>query len=394
MRSVAGAESRYEAEGAFFLLRVVQSEHGVEPVEQASEFDDVLGLDGLVVEAGEKPAEAAHLVLDLGVRAAHRRGRVRAAECSGDEGHEECFVGPLVWEQFGLEPFEQGAGRGEVSVAGGQRVGHGSDLLDDRQQWRRARPGVAGAVATSAGGIAIVWTAPGSTARSAMPMASTSMTSCRSAPAAGGRSPAAAATIAASDSPMPTRTACSAIRFERRAMKMASARASIRSTVSTTSAASDDAVAPRAASATPDAGGGERGSVVDAVADHDRRAVRGLGLDRGELVGRVAVGQHGVDADDPPDHVGDVGAVAGDQDHRGDPGVAQGPHHPGRVGPDRVLEQEGARGLVVDRAEYGQRAVQVGAPAHLARPRRLVLADDPRRLAEPDRWPPTRPSTP
>ena len=82
-------------------------------------------------------------------------------------------------------------------------------------------------------------------------MASTSMTSCRTAPAAGGRYPTAATIIAASDSPMPTRTACSAIRCERRAMRIASARASIRSTVSTTSAASDEAVAPRAASATP-----------------------------------------------------------------------------------------------------------------------------------------------
>src|SRR5665647_3255289 len=50
-----------------------------------------------------------------------------------------------------------------------------------------------------------------------------------------------------------------------------------------------------------------RGGVVDAVADHDRGAPRGLVLDRGELVGGVAVGEHGVDADDAPDHVRDVG---------------------------------------------------------------------------------------
>ena len=81
------------------LLCVVQSEHGVEPVEQASQFDDVFGLDGLVVEIGEKSLQAAHLVLDLGVRAAHGRRRVRAAEYSCDKGHQECFVGSFVWEQ-------------------------------------------------------------------------------------------------------------------------------------------------------------------------------------------------------------------------------------------------------------------------------------------------------
>ena len=39
---------RHEAEGALFLLCVVQPEHGVQPVEQAPEFDDVLGLHGLL----------------------------------------------------------------------------------------------------------------------------------------------------------------------------------------------------------------------------------------------------------------------------------------------------------------------------------------------------------
>jgi hypothetical protein len=96
--SVAGPV-RYEAEGALLLLCVVQSEHGVEPVEQASQFDDVFGLDGLVVEVGEKSLQAADLVLDLGVRAAHGRRRVRAAEYSCDKGHQERFVGSFVWEQ-------------------------------------------------------------------------------------------------------------------------------------------------------------------------------------------------------------------------------------------------------------------------------------------------------
>ena len=233
-------------------------------------------------------------------------------------------------------------------------------------------------------GMVTVWTAPGSTARSAIPMASTSMTSCRIAPAAGGSSPAAATIIATSDSPIPTRTACRAMLFERRAMRIASASASIRSTVSTTSAASDEAVAPRAASATPTPAAASAGASLTPSPTMIVGAARGLPLDRGELVGRVAVGQHGVDPDDPPDRLRDVGAIAGDQHDPGDPGLAQRPHHPGRVGPDGVLQQERAGRLVVDGDEHGQRAVELGAAAHLAHPWRRGRADDPGRLAEPD----------
>ena len=41
-------------------------------------------------------------------------------------------------------------------------------------------------------------------------------------------------------------------------------------------------------------------------------------------------------------------------------------------------------GIAVDGDEHRQRAVQLGAPAHLTGPRRRVVADDPGRLAEPD----------
>ena len=67
-----------------------------------------------------------------------------------------------------------------------------------------------------------------------------------------------------------------------------------------------------------------------------------------------------------------------------DAGLAQRAHHPGRVGPDRVLQQEGASGLAVDGGEDRQRAVQVSPPAHLAHPPGRLAADDPRGLAEPD----------
>ena len=43
-----------EAERAFFFLRVVQPENGVQPVEQAAEFDDVLGFGAVRVEPVEQ----------------------------------------------------------------------------------------------------------------------------------------------------------------------------------------------------------------------------------------------------------------------------------------------------------------------------------------------------
>ncbi len=88
-------------------------------------------------------------------------------------------------------------------------------------------------------------------ARRAQRIATTSMASWSRAPAVTGRWPSAAATIAAMLSPIPSHAAWPAIDRARWDSSRASARASIRSTVSTTSAASEDAVAPRAASATP-----------------------------------------------------------------------------------------------------------------------------------------------
>ena len=111
----------------------MQAQHGVEAVEQASKLDDVLGLDVVVVQAREQTAEAAHLVLDLGVRTAQRGGRV-ATECSVDDGDEDFFVGALVREQFAFEAFEYLECCGEVCVVGAQPVGNASDLFNDWQE--------------------------------------------------------------------------------------------------------------------------------------------------------------------------------------------------------------------------------------------------------------------
>ena len=66
---------RHQAECAFLFLGVVQAQYGVEAVEKASKLDDVLGLDVVVVQAGEQRAETAHLVFDFGVRTAQAAGR-------------------------------------------------------------------------------------------------------------------------------------------------------------------------------------------------------------------------------------------------------------------------------------------------------------------------------
>ena len=167
-------------------------------------------------------------------------------------------------------------------------------------------------------------------------------------------------------------------------MRMASATASTRSTVSTTSAASDDAVAPRASEGHPDPGGREGGGVVDAVPDHDGARGGGLVADGRELVGGVAVGEHGVDTDDPAHRLGDVGTVAGEQDGPPDPDLAQGRDHPGRIRPDRVLEQERPGRCAVHGDEDREAPVERGPAAHLTQPR-WIVTDDPPCLAEPDR---------
>ena len=89
-------------------------------------------------------------------------------------------------------------------------------------------------------------------ARSALRMTATSITSCSSAPCDRRQiARAAAAIMPTIDRPMPATTLCSAIARDRPAICSASASRSSWSTSSTTSAASADAAAPRAPMATP-----------------------------------------------------------------------------------------------------------------------------------------------
>src|SRR6185437_1708260 len=88
-------------------------------------------------------------------------------------------------------------------------------------------------------------------ARNALRMTATSIASCRSAPAIGAISPAAAKPIATRLIPMPARTLCLAIDSERRPIRTAATTRSTRSCTMTASAVSEATVAPTTPIAIP-----------------------------------------------------------------------------------------------------------------------------------------------
>ena len=156
-------------------------------------------------------------------------------------------------------------------------------------------------------------------------------------------------------------------------MRIASASASTRSTVSTTSAASDDAVAPRAASATPAPAAASAGAslmpsptmIVAAPADSAR--------DRGSF----AAGSQSASTASTPTTRPTMSATSArspvTSTTRRDAGGAQRPHHPGRVRSDRDRRAAAHRPAVaVDGDEHGERPVQVARRRSLPRPLRRL----------------------
>ena len=361
----------------------MQPDHGVQAVEQAPELDDVLALHGLVVEAHQQAPQPADLVLDLGVRAAHRGRRVGPTERSGHQGDEQPLVGLLVREQLTLEPVQQRAHRLEVALGHRHVVGHRPDLFDQRQH------GVVFGAQRNRGRDICGWhrdrvDGPGKGSPQGDRDRQHVDDFLHDRTGRGWERPAGGGNHRDERQSHPDQDGLHgnplrATRDEDRVGK----------DVEPVDGEHDVRSLGRRGRTTrgkrhTDPGRRERRSIVDTVADHDRCAARGLVLDRGEFGRRVAVGQHLVDADNPPDHVADVGAVARDEHDARDPGPAQRAHHPGCVGPDRVFEEEGSGRLVVDGGEDRQRTVQVGPPTHLTNPRRRVAADDPRCLAESD----------
>ena len=133
-------------------------------------------------------------------------------------------------------------------------------------------------------------------------------------------------------------------------------------------------------------GGRERGRVVQAVADHDDdAALAAFDLDGLDLLIGRALGQDPVDAERSAHGLGDVGMVARHHDHAPDPGAPQGPDHPRRVGPDRVVDHQGAGDFAVDRHEDARRTVEHRATPHVPRARwQRAPAGRERRLSEGD----------
>ena len=175
---------------------------------------------------------------------------------------------------------------------------------------------------------------------------------------------------------------------ERRAMPTTSASRSSRSTVMTMSAASEDAVAPRAPIATPDVRHGQRRRVVDAVADHHDRLARVRPLDRDgiDLVRRRPLGEDGVDADRrrrrsrPPSAWSPVTITIRVKPVRRSARIARGVS--GRIGSSRTSAPGDD---AVDRHEDVGGALDDRPPPEVARPGRQRPARRSRSRREPTR---------
>ena len=198
------------------------------------------------------------------------------------------------------------------------------------------------------------------------------MASWRIAPATTGRNPSAAAAIATIDIPIPRTTLWTAIERARRAIWTASVRRSSRSTVMTMSAASEEALAPRAPIATPTSARARAGAslspsptITIGPEASDRSAWTASTFSAGD-----SVGKDGIDADGRPDDVGDGRVVAGDHH---DPGEADPPERADRpwgLGAERVVEDQGAADHVVDPHEGARRTLDRGTAPDVARPSR------------------------
>ena len=111
----------------------------------------------------------------------------------------------------------------------------------------------------------------------------------------------------------------------------------------TTSAASDEAVAPRAPIATPTSAAARAGaSLMPSPTMTVGPPSRALGADGLDLLGRRALGEHAIEPDRRRDALGDVRVVAGDHDDPAEAGAAEGAERPWRLGPDRVARAASA----------------------------------------------------
>lgn len=206
-------------------------------------------------QLGDEQLQQPGQVEDLLVRPAQRPERVVALQPGRDLGVDLLLVHPFVVEQVGpqeaVDLDQRHAGLGGRQVV--QAIRQVAQPLQPGAQPLVVRLQPLGHVGGEGSSSRARARSPrlGRSARKALAIATRSITSWRAAPITGGSRPPAAATIAAADSPIPTSALSITIRRVRCAAWIASTSRSNRSVVRTTSAASDDAVAPRAPIATP-----------------------------------------------------------------------------------------------------------------------------------------------
>ena len=214
-------------------------------------------------------------------------------------------------------------------------------------------------------------------------MTATSMASWVMAPQVAGSHPTAAMPMANRESPMPATTDWVAMVRERRAMVTASPSRSRRSTLRTTSATSDEAVAPRAPMATPTSARARAGASLMPSPTMTVGPNRRASSTACDLLGRCPLGEDLVDADHGADGLGGLGPIPGDHHDSIDAVLAQAAQGARRVGSDGIVEEQGAGRLAVDGDEDADHPVPVGSAAYRPQPRG-ILRRHPAGLADRD----------
>ena len=109
----------------------------------------------------------------------------------------------------------------------------------------------------------------------------------------------------------------------------------------TTSAASDDALAPRAPMATPTSAAAKAGASLIPSPTIRVGCEPLLDCDGVDLVGGDSIGEHGVEVESRADRLGRVGAIARHHDDPRHARGAQGLNRARRFAPQLVREQQG-----------------------------------------------------
>ena len=154
----------------------------------------------------------------------------------------------------------------------------------------------------------------------------------------------------------------------------------------TTSAASDEALAPRAPMAMPTLAAASAGASLMPSPTMMVGLQPLLDRHRIDLVGGNPVGEHGIEIQRRADGFRGIGAVAGHHDDPRHPGRSQGLHGARRLAPQFIAKQQGADRAAVHGDEHAQGRPPRRAPQRTHRPvLRLARAVHQLMRADPDR---------